>query len=150
MQVFICDRSMKKSATFLDSKRLNKQIVEAYQIIVDRLPNLHHPAYLFWKERKDMLRQYLYYLCEEYTRRYNKIHKCSLECIEPITDDFSTLPNFDLVFLAHKVNLLRKDFDWYSKFFTVERPLTDYPIGYFWNIPYGRNSNRDTTNWLKF
>ena len=150
MQVFICDKSMSKSAKILDPKRLNKQIVEAYQIITDRLPNLHHPAYLFWKDYKDVLRQYLFYLCEEYTRRHKKVHKCSSECMRPTMDDLSFIPCFNLLFLSHRVNLLRKDFDWYSMFFSVDKPLYEYPTGYFWITPYGRDSRRDTMNWLNF
>ena len=63
MQVFVCDSSMSRSAQMLDSKRLNKQIVEAFQLVEDRLPNLHHPAYMFWKEHKEELNVYVFPLC---------------------------------------------------------------------------------------
>ena len=49
MQTFLPYRSFSFSAGILDSRRLNKQIVEAYQIITGRVPNKNHPACLMWK-----------------------------------------------------------------------------------------------------
>ena len=151
MQVFVCDSSMSRSAQMLDSKRLNKQIVEAFQLVEDRLPNLHHPAYMFWKEHKKELRMYMSCLCAEYTRRYGKEHKCANVASKPTTDSFASfIPEFDLLLLSHRVNLLRKDENWYSQFFSVPLPLTDYPNGYYWNAPYARSSQDSTKAWKKY
>lgn len=147
MQVFICDMSMEKSAAILDDKRLNKQIVEAFQIVEDRLPTLNHPAYLFWKNHKPELRMYMTFLCEEYTKRFGREHKCSSVCLSPETKDFSFIRDFDIVFLSMKVNLLRKNYDWYSKFFYVNKSVDDYPDGYYWSIPYGKSSRKSTEDW---
>lgn len=149
MQVFICDRMMSKSAMMLDNKRLNKQIVEAFQIVENRLPNFNHPAYLFWKNYKEELRMYMFYLCEEYTRRFNKEHKCSSICLNPVINSFGFVPNLKLVLLSHKVNLLRKNYDWYSKFFQIEN-LSSYPEGYFWSVPYAKSSQKSTKEWIIF
>ena len=147
MQVFICDMSMEKFAAILDDKRLNKQIVEAFQIVEDRLPTLNHPAYLFWKNHKPELRMYMTFLCEEYTKRFGREHKCSSVCLSPETKDFSFIRDFDIVFLSMKVNLLRKNYDWYSKFFCVNKSVDDYPDGYYWSIPYGKSSRKSTEDW---
>lgn len=148
MQVFICDNLMEKSAQFLDNKRLNKQIVEAFQLIEDRLPNYNHPAYLFWKNHKEELRMYMFYLCSEYQKRFHREHKCSNVCLNPIIHSFDWMKDFELVLLSHRVNLLRKDYNWYSKFFSVPKELTEYPIGYYWLSPYAKSSQESTKNWL--
>ena len=150
MQVFICDRMMSKSAQILDNKRLNKQIVEAFQIVEDRLPNFNHPAYLFWKNYKEELRMYMFYLCMEYKHRFGKEHKCSSVCLNPTINSFSFILDFELVFLSHKVNLLRKNYEWYSKFFEVETSLDMYPEGYFWIVPYAKSSQKSTKEWIIF
>lgn len=116
MQVFLCDFTLEQSAKILDSKRLNKQIVEAFQIVTDRLPNFHHPAYLFWKEYKRELRQYMYCLCNEYSNRFHKEHKCSIMAIPDEIKTFYFIPNIEYNLYAHKVNLLRKNYEWYSQF----------------------------------
>lgn len=149
MQVFVCHESMALTASILDAKRLNKQIVEAFQLLTDRLPNLHHPAYLYWKEHKEELRNYLWYMCREYTRRYGREHKCSVESVDTGIDSLSFLPDFDVVLLSHRVNLLRKDFNHYSQFFLVD----DYescPEGYYWNAPYGKSSRKSTEEWKTY
>ena len=150
MQVFVCDYKMSRSAQMLDNKRLNKQIVEAFQIVEDRLPNLNHPAYRFWRNHKDELRWYMFYLCEEYTKRFGKVHKCSSVALNPVINSFHFIPYIEVLLLSHKVNLLRKNFDWYSQFFTVEHPLDDYPLGSFWNKPYGTTSKSAKQHWLHF
>lgn len=149
MQVFICDFNIYVSASILDNKRLNKQIVEAYQILTDRLPNFNHPAYLYWRNYKQELSMYLYVLSEEYTKRFNRVHSCSYLSTYPINNTFSYINNFDLLHLSHKVNLLRKDIVYYSRFYNITN-LDTYPVGYYWICPYGRSSITTTNNWIDF
>lgn len=149
MQVFLCDISLEKSSKILDSKRLNKQIVEAFQIVTDRLPNFHHPAYLFWKDYKQELRQYMYCLCNEYSNRFHKEHKCSILSIPNEIKTFDFIPNIEYDLYTHKVNLLRKNYEWYSRFFHVEK-IDECPEGYYWNVPYGKNSKKQTDCWIQY
>lgn len=48
MQTFLPSPIFAESARILDYRRLNKQIVEGYQILSGRVPNANHPACL-WK-----------------------------------------------------------------------------------------------------
>ena len=77
MQVFLPFFDFRLVALCLDNKRLNKQLVEAYQIITKRLSYTHmrHPAVLLWEPYLGTLADYAAVLCEEYHNRFHKIHK---------------------------------------------------------------------------
>lgn len=49
MQTFLPVPDFLETAKILDNKRLNKQIVEAYQIFSGRVPTKNHPACLMWE-----------------------------------------------------------------------------------------------------
>lgn len=46
MQTFLPYPNFTASAATLDDRRLNKQVVEAWQILTGRVPNRNHPACL--------------------------------------------------------------------------------------------------------
>ena len=150
MQTFLPFFNFKRTARLLDSKRLNKQIVEAYQILTDRVPNLNHPAYLMWKNSKGTLQKYILVCCNEYTLRFNKVHSIYSKMTKKYIDkcDFQ---KYNLLFLSHKVNLLRKDYEYY---FSLEKylefDLKKYPEGYFWPICKGKVSAKHTKAWVDF
>lgn len=63
MQTFLPFASFIHSVECLDDKRLNKQIVEAYQILMGRVPNANHPACLMWRGYEHYLREYATICC---------------------------------------------------------------------------------------
>ena len=131
MQTFLPYSSFVKSASCLDSRRLGKQRVEALQI----LPTLsgkssawiHHPAVKMWKGFESALAFYALCICEEWRKRGYKD-----TCLEKILDAsnlsakqlVSSIPEMkfpsfcsdEAFILAHRSNLLRKDFNHYSQF----------------------------------
>ena len=79
MQTFLPFPNIYRSASILDDKRLNKQIVEAFQIYTGRVPTLNHPACLMWEKYKPFLRQYIHACCREYSLRFGKQHSVDME-----------------------------------------------------------------------
>lgn len=157
MQTFMPFDDFYKCAVCLDNKRLNKQIVEAYQIITGRVPNKNHPACLMWDDSKSNLYEYIMVCCDEYQKRTNKGHSV-YEKIQNIDLEITSKTIFDIIIdkykdlflLSHKVNLLRKDYTHYSNFFTVKYELDSYPEGYYWPRANGKVSKIHTQNWLLF
>ena len=152
MQTFLPFESFSLSARILDNKRLNKQIVEAYQILTDRVPNKNHPACLMWADCKSTLYVYFDHCCCEYERRFNKNHSLTFK-VNPL-DYTNTAPYFmekinsPLFTLSHRVNLMRKDYNHYSQYIKLEHDISEYPQGYFWPIPNGFKSKENTYDWL--
>ena len=161
------------SATVLDNKRLNKQILEAYQIYTDRVPTLNHPACLMWANYKHYLRLYIRAMVEEYSLRFGKRHKVDKEMFQISRDWYmeqvltiGRLPggiDHPWIRLSHIVNLIRKDPDWYlpklqtpfkfhSNILCKRVPAIDeFPEGYWWPVmPVGKKARADKTAWEKF
>lgn len=161
------------SATVLDNKRLNKQIVEAYQIYTDRVPNLNHPACLMWREHKPYLRLYIRALVEEYNLRFRKTHSVDKEmfhvdrdlCMKQVLtlDKLPSGLDHPWIRLSHIVNLIRKDPDWYlpklhSRFkfhasILCKRipNIEEFPEGYWWPVmPIGKKAKTDKLMWEEF
>lgn len=138
MQTFLPNRSYLACAHYLDNKRLNKQIVEAYQILVA----LHdpsygwrnHPAVRMWVGYEYGLAYYGFAMClEQTTRRGKKLKLYSLfsnlESISPLR--FNLKPEWltEEFILAHRSNLLRKDPEHYGKYWDVPNNLP-----YIWPV----------------
>lgn len=157
------------TAKCLDNKRLNKQIVEGYQIISGRLSPSHanHPVVRMWKPFFGTLAEYLGVLCDEYTLRFNKQHKVHTFLLEnkfanqdktqpwflDMEDDIPKYNDISYLFvLSQRVNLLRKNYSHYSKFFMVKHALEIYPDGYCWPISGGVNtkSYKDFVKWTNW
>lgn len=151
MQTFLPYPNFSASAATLDDRRLNKQVVEAYQILAGRVPNRNHPACLMWQGQEDSLRLYIMACCEEYTRRTGKQHSCGAGMTAP---ESATLPPWlcnRLLHLSHRVNLLRKEPDYYASLFD-RIPCDDlpsYPTSYYWPVePVGKKARADRQAWL--
>lgn len=163
MQTFLPYLSFTKVANILDNKRLNKQIVEAWQILTDRVPNKNHPACLMWKNNKGTLIIYIKRLCKEYTERFDKVH-----AVQEKINELDTTPYHDkdiffisndseranILCMSHKVNLLRKNFTYYREKFGIETDscefLNEYPEGYFWPISHGEISGKHSLGWVNY
>lgn len=79
MQTFLPSSNMMWSAMQLDNKRLNKQILEAYQILkvlsTDGQAWRNHPAVLMWKGHEYSLRSYAWTMASEARKRGIKVDK---------------------------------------------------------------------------
>lgn len=86
MNVFLAyGNNIEKSVQILDDIRLNKSILETYQLLDLALKeknagheikagHYHHPVYLFYKDNIDFLAAYGLKCCLEYEYRFNKKH----------------------------------------------------------------------------
>jgi hypothetical protein len=136
MQTFLPYRSFERSARCLDSKRLGKQRVEAYQILdIIYCKNAStswktHPAVLMWIGHEEALRAYFNAVSREWIRRgyeHNlglfKLRREEYEKPKWLTDDYRLI-------LSHRSNLVRKLPEHYRKYFPNISP--DLP--YFWPV----------------
>ncbi|HLD91056.1 MAG TPA: pyrimidine dimer DNA glycosylase/endonuclease V [Patescibacteria group bacterium] len=90
MQIFATYNCPIKSAKYLDNKRVIKQVLESAQLLSNaihlnngvgpyKLTHRHHPLTISVKSSRSnykWLLEHFYALCKEYTRRFNKVHKC--------------------------------------------------------------------------
>lgn len=135
MQTFLPYADFKKSAKVLDRLRLGKQRVETLQIlqaIRDNTRWKNHPAVKMWKGYEPALICYGYTICREWIERgYNDT--CEQK-ITAFTRTYEVLPKVELppwldeeFTRAHRSNLLRKNYEYYSKFF-----LEPVDLPYIW------------------
>jgi len=134
MQTFLPYKSYYLIAKCLDWRRLGKQRVEAYQILnilLNRTKKAgwkNHPAVKMWAGYELSLALYFNTIVKEWIRRgYN--NNMDLESIDGIIVHPIWLGD-ERVHSSHRSNLLRKDFDHYSRFGWVEIPLNEY----FWPV----------------
>ena len=138
MQTFLPYPDFRKTAQCLDYKRLGKQRVEAWQILqclkgVGSLRWKNHPAVKMWKGFETVLAHYGYEMCGEWLRRgYKdslsiKFFSYSLSKAEIKVPYWLGDEKFHS---AHRSNLLRKDYGYYSKFDWKE--TDDMP--YYWPV----------------
>ncbi len=110
MNIFVTNTCPIKSAIILDDKRLIKMVLETTQLLSTTLTILgskkapykpthkNHPCTLWVKESKGnylWLLNHLKSLATEYTKRYNKVHKCQ-DYIEIFTNESTLLTNNEL------------------------------------------------------
>lgn len=142
MQTFLPYPNLKKSLKVLDSRRLGKQRVEAFQILNVLLERTNkkgwknHPAVLMWVGYENALKLYLNKAIKLWISRGYK-NTMKLEIIEgkiKFPPWFGN-PNFHA---SHRGNLLRKDFNFYSKNGWNEDPKMNYiwPTKEIKNKPY--------------
>ena len=140
MQTFLPYADFSLSASVLDYRRLGKQRVEALQIYNALVDNptlqgnkykgwLNHPAVLMWKGYEEALLLYKNKMIEEWrdVRKYNN----TMEIVE--VPDSIKMPSWigdERVHASHRSNLLRKDFEFYSKFGWQE----DTDLEYYWAV----------------
>lgn len=121
MQTFLPYRSFTQTARCLDYRRLGKQRVEAMQIL-NALKDTdygwqNHPAVSMWKPYQAALEQYHDAMIYEWIARGYKNN------MKLFGTTFAVKPHWlsRRFCIAHRSNLLRKDFDFYSR--------------YDWNVP---------------
>ena len=140
MQTFLPYPDYVKSAKTLDYRRLGKQRVEAWQILLTlqkgpTLPNgkktpwYNHPAVQMWKGFENALIEYGIAMCDEWiSRGYNDSlrdkfwHKYPWHQSAPKPIWFGSYR----FHLSHRSNLLRKDRDFYLGKFGVIRDDRQY------------------------
>lgn len=134
MQTFLPYPSFTRTAESLDYRRLGKQRVEAYQIILSlTLPDYgwrHHPAVQMWKGYELALAVYFNCMVEEWERRGYR------NTMTRMLDGETDQREFDLppwlgkrrFHESHQSNLLRKDSAFYRPLF----PSVPDNLPYFW------------------
>ena len=133
MQTFLPFPNFYRSVEVLDYRRLGKQRVETYQILnillgrTDSKSWSNHPATKMWTGYEEDLKVYQNYTIDEWVRRGYKNN------MKHETVDLKRLemPHWfgDYDFhRSHRSNLLRKNYEYYSQFFTEP---TDLP--YVWH-----------------
>jgi len=90
MNIFASDINPKKSAINLDDKRVVKMVLESAQLLSTAISvcgevapykptHKNHPCSVWVRKTRSnylWLLEHFKYLCQEYTARYNKTHKC--------------------------------------------------------------------------
>jgi hypothetical protein len=139
LQTFLPYSDFEITVKCLDYKRLGKQRVEAHQILNILLGKqksnawLNHPCVKMWRGYEHSLGEYMNCCIKEWVKRgYNNTMKL-------YADDDIRLKNIikypiwlgnKKFHASHRSNLLRKNFDFYSKFNWEEK--NDLP--YYWPI----------------
>lgn len=122
MNTFLPYKSFRKTAKCLDFRRLGKQRVEAKQILnnltVKRDRWYSHPIVGMWKGYEEALKLYFNMISKEWIKR-GYIHNMGFYRVNRVIFP-SWLGNKEF-HDSHKSNLLRKDYEFYSK--------------YGWNVP---------------
>jgi len=132
MQTFLPYPDMEKSLKVLDSRRLGKQRVEAFQILniilgrTEKKGWKNHPAVKMWKQYPDALKFYFNSAVREWISR-GYINNMKPEIIKGkiAMPHWFGLKEFHS---SHRSNLLRKNKKYYSKFKWKENPS----MSYFW------------------
>lgn len=128
MQTFLPYKSFEDSAGCLDYRRLGKQRVETLQLLNTLTGKSKgwgsHPCVKMWRGYESSLKRYGIVICETWIALGYKdtvLDKIKNISVEDTGDPFWL---GDHAFhLSHKSNLLRKDKDWYSKFWQVPDDL---------------------------
>ena len=143
MQTFVpVTSSFEDIAKVLDNKRLNKQALEGWQILMTlleldpqgnhRIPKswVNHPAVKMWRGHEMALYRYIDAMVIEWKRRGYKstigdkakatiVRAMELGLIDEISSNptwLSNLSTFKDIAISHRVALLNKDYEWYSQF----------------------------------
>ena len=138
MQTFLPHLSVVDAIKILDNKRLGKQRVEAIQIASCLLEKetkwKNHPAVLMWKGYEDYL--VLWYLWLTILLYENRGFK-NIKCLEHYSrlkklvkyENIKRPPWYNAQFVErHQSNLLRKNKEYYSKYF----PNVPDNLEYIW------------------
>ena len=155
MQTFLPYKDFTKSAKALDSKRLNKQILEGYQILKVLSSNdpraawRNHPAVKMWRYYEHSLYDYVMAMVAEADKRGIKTDKnvYNLTILEKnegrywgdeIPDWYEDKAKMARLTTTHKANLYRKDPQYYFEFHTAVAkskpccPDRKTPCQYYW------------------
>ena len=134
MQTFLPYPDFHSTALVLDWRRLGKQRVEAMQILniltgkTGKKGWINHPAVKMWRGYERALMSYANEIIREWIRRGYK-NNMSLYSVGKGRIKYPPwLGNKDF-HRSHRSNLLRKDFNWYHKFFNEPDDLS-----YIWPV----------------
>jgi hypothetical protein len=149
MQTFLTFESFKETAESLDSKRLNKQRVEALQIYKSLTGQYesgawqNHPATRMWRGAEALLCLYAIKICNECDRRGFADNTGMLDKFyDQMNRHLFYVPMWwvnraqrDRIIYTHRCNLLRKDYNYYKDIFPDVRPEDIFTTSYAWPIP---------------
>lgn len=171
MQTFLPYKDFSLSARALDSKRLNKQILEGYQILKvlssgdPKAAWRNHPAVKMWRGSEHSLLEYVMNMIAEANLRGIKTDK-NLSNIETLVINegihwgdelpawFNDNAKMDRLTTTHKVNLYRKDPVYYAEYGQFEASKFNKPCclnrkepcKYYWVT---HEENNETTKNIK-
>jgi hypothetical protein len=146
MQTFVPYVDMYESASVLDNKRLNKQLLEGRQIYSilssgrTRGGWVRHPAVLMWKGYDNALFEYLIAIKYECDERGISTEK-NWDAIQEMYDwnwdrgDNIVMPPWwgdERVHESHRNNLYIKDPEYYAEFRNANRVACCDKCNYFW------------------
>lgn len=127
MQTFLPVASLKASAEILDYRRLNKQRVEALQIVNALLGRskgwINHPATTMWARNISGLMAYHDFCIDEWIRRG---YRNNMEKFNVRVYSLPTWFGDERFHASHRAALLHKDFGFYSKYDWHEEPELNY------------------------
>jgi hypothetical protein len=152
MQTFLPYKDFDQCAETLDNKRLNKQILESYQILKVLSGQSasgawrNHPAVLMWKNAEKSLLTSTRAMIKEASLRGIKTDKneANIEALKAVsghlwgTDKpvWSKASHVNRVNITHRANLYRKDYIYYAEFYKdtqseYNKPCCDKCL-YYW------------------
>ncbi|HRH63299.1 MAG TPA: pyrimidine dimer DNA glycosylase/endonuclease V [Bacteroidia bacterium] len=125
MQTFLTSFSFEETAKSLDSKRLNKQCLEAiqlYELVTNKLyiskgfatPYKNHPAFKWWENEPKKLAAYIYCMTSEMYNRFGTLSE-NWDASQKILEDLEYSLDFSqpkfltaAIILSHRNALLYK------------------------------------------
>jgi hypothetical protein len=153
MQTFLPYKDFEKSAEVLDNKRLNKQILEGYQILKvlssddPRAGWRNHPAVKMWRGHEKALLEYVMTCVAEANKRgirtENNVANLNALMLDKIDLWGDGFPKWyhdwnqsHRIMATHKANLYRKDPMYYYQFASSVEDPDNKPCcekcNYFW------------------
>ena len=144
MQTFLPYADFDQTARTLDSRRLGKQRVEAFQILRGlSIPDFgwrRHPAVRMWRGYEDALGLYMNACIREWIRRGYRNTLAFAETPDPALVAPPPWLGDERLHASHRSNLLRKDPLYYGQFGWSE----DAQLPYFWPVsPVGTEVTAD-------
>jgi hypothetical protein len=163
MQTFvpIASTNFAEIAKVLDNKRLNKQALEGWQIMMNLLELdpagdhrvskgwSNHPAVKMWKGHEQSLYDYIVAMTDEWILRgYKTTIKdkaqatlktaMRLNLVAPIVNPPNWITEYEVyevVAKSHRIALLTKDYEWYSQFsWDVDNGKPPESYDYVWPV----------------
>lgn len=150
MQTFLPYKNFMASAAALDNRRLNKQILEGYQVLNTLSGRSfgwkNHPAVKMWKGYERSLYEYVQVMIKEAKRRGIKTDKNEYN-IEELRKQFwdswgdqdpswYTKDYINKITITHRANLYKKDPEFYIEFRNAVNDPNNIPCcptcNYFW------------------
>lgn len=153
MQTFLPYKEFSKSAQALDNKRLNKQILEGYQIL-NVLSNddpkagwRNHPAVKMWRGHEFALLDYVFTMVFEANNRGIRTENNVMNIItlrdragyrwgRGLPSWFKDTNTINRINTTHKANLFIKDSGYYHDFESAVRNVNNEPCcekcNYYW------------------